>query len=138
MRDPGRLRSKTVLAAIVAVFSNVLGNFALSQGMRHAVTSSTFLLSVPALLLNTWVIAGICLLAIWMVTQLSLLSWADLSYVMPVTASSYILTAVLGAVALGETVSLAHWLGIALIFLGVAVVGRTAPRTTGAQSELAR
>jgi drug/metabolite transporter (DMT)-like permease len=133
VHDHSRLRSKTLLAALVAVLSNVLGNFALSQGMRHADASSTFLLSLPALLLNTWVIAGICLLAVWMVTQLSLLSWADLSYVMPVTASSYILAAVLGAVALGETVSLAHWLGIALIFLGVAVVGRTSPRTTRAE-----
>jgi multidrug transporter EmrE-like cation transporter len=135
VHDRGDLRSKTLLAALVAVLSNVLGNFALSQGMRHAGPSSTFLLSLPGLLLNTWVIAGICLLAIWMVTQLSLLSWADLSYVMPVTASSYILTAVLGAVALGETVSTAHWLGIALIFLGVAVVGRTSPRTTDLQAE---
>lgn len=123
VRNPG-LRSKTLLAAAVAVLSNVLGNFALSQGMRHVGTSSISLLSLPALLLNTWVVAGICLLAIWMVTQLSLLSWADLSYVMPVTASSF-LTAVLGAIALGETTSAAHWIGIALIFLGVAVVGRS-------------
>ena len=48
------------------------------------------------------------------------------------------MTAVLGAVALGETVSTADWLGIALIFLGVAIVGRTAPRTADLQAELAR
>jgi drug/metabolite transporter (DMT)-like permease len=137
VRNPG-LRSKTLLAAAVAVLSNVLGNFALSQGMRHVGTSSISLLSLPALLLNTWVVAGICLLAIWMVTQLSLLSWADLSYVMPVTASSYVLTAVLGAIALGETISAAHWIGIALIFLGVAVVGRTAPRSANLRAGFAR
>jgi drug/metabolite transporter (DMT)-like permease len=57
---------------------------------------------------------------------------------MLLTSSSYIMTAVLGAVALGETVSTADWLGIALIFLGVAIVGRTAPRTADLQAELAR
>jgi uncharacterized membrane protein len=73
-----------------------------------------------------------------MVIQLSLLSWAELSCVMPLTSTSYILTAILGAVALGETVSTADWLGVALIFLGVAIVGRTAPRTADLQAELAR
>ena len=48
MRDSKRLRSKTLLLAAVAVLSNVLGNFALSQGMREfgAVVS----LSVTSLL----------------------------------------------------------------------------------------
>jgi len=86
-------------------------------------------LPLLGVLTNAWIALGICLLALWMILQLSLLSWADLSYVVPVTAASYVLTAVLGAVALGEYVSTAHWAGISLIFLGVMVVGRTAPRT---------
>ena len=115
--------------------SNVLGNFSLSQGMRQF--GQLMSVSVPAflsVLANLWVVSGICLLAVWMLTQLSLLSWADLSYVLPVTAASYVLTAVLGAVALGEYVSTAHWVGIAMIFMGVMVVGRTAPRTAPVES----
>lgn len=134
MRDSKRLRSKTFLFAGVAVLSNVLGNFALSQGMRQfGPVLSPSVLSLLRVLTNVWVASGICLLVIWMVSQLSLLSWADLSYVLPITAVSYVLTALLGAVALGEYVSPVHWIGIAMIFLGVMVVGRTTPRTAAAR-----
>lgn len=131
MRNSKRLRSKTLFLATVAVLANVLGNFALSLGMREfgAVVS----VSVGELLrplLNVWVAGGICLLAIWLLSQLSLLSWADLSYVLPITSASYVLTALLGAVALHEYVSTAHWIGIGLIFMGVMLVGKTAPQTT--------
>ena len=130
MRDSKRLRSKTLFFAGVAILSNVLGNFALSQGMHQfGRFLSVSVLSFLAVLSNLWIASGICLLAIWMLSQLSLLSWADLSYVLPVTAASYVLTAVLGAVALGEDVSIAHWIGIGMIFIGVMIVGRTAPRT---------
>lgn len=130
VRDSERLRSKTLLFAGVAILSNVLGNFALSQGMRQF--GGVFSGSVASLLgtlCNAWIGTGVCLLGIWMVATLSLLSWADLSYVLPITASSYVFTAMLGAVALHETVSSVHWVGIVLIFLGVAVVGRTSPQT---------
>ena len=65
----------------------------------------------------------------WLISQLSLLSWADLTYVLPVTSVSYILLTVLAVVSLNEHVSAAHWSGICLIVLGVVLVGRTKPRT---------
>ena len=124
------LRFKTILFAAVASVSNVLGNFALSEGMRHlGGTVSVSVVTFLRVLLNGWIGMGVCLLAVWMVSQLSLLSWADLTYVVPVTSSSYVLTAVLGAVALNEYISPVHWAGILLICLGILVVGRTAPRT---------
>jgi drug/metabolite transporter (DMT)-like permease len=139
VRNSKRLRSKTLFFAGVAILSNVLGNFALSQGMRHfGSVLSVSLMSLLGIFANLWVACGVCLLAIWMLSQLSLLSWADLSYVLPVTAASYVLTAVLGALALGEYVSTAHWIGIAMIFMGVMVVGRTAPRTVPAVEPLER
>jgi uncharacterized membrane protein len=135
VRDSKRLRSKTFLFAGVAVLSNVLGNFALSQGIHQfGRILSVSVLSFLAVLSNVWVASGICLLAIWMVSQLSLLSWADLSYVLPITSASYVLTAVLGAVALGEYVSPVHWIGIAMIFMGVMVVGRTTPQTVAVRA----
>ena len=78
---------------------------------------------------NAWVMVGIVLLVAWLVFQLSLLSWADLTFVLPITASSYVLAALLGAIWLGEHVSLSRWAGILLIFGGVALVSRTKPRT---------
>jgi drug/metabolite transporter (DMT)-like permease len=135
VRDSGRLRSKTLFFATVAVLTNVLGNFALSHGTRQL--AEPLSLSIPSLLgalLNGWVAAGIGMLAIWMIAQLSLLSWADLSYVLPLTAGSYVLTALLGAVVLKETISTVHWIGITLISLGVLIVGKTTPRTVAVEA----
>ena len=113
---------------MLASVSNVLGNFALSLGMRHLNVAGGGGAARDGL-----IGAGVCLLAVWMLSQLSLLSWADLSYVLPLTASSYALAAMLGALVLHEAVPLAHWAGIGLISLGVMCVGRTPPRTGAAE-----
>ncbi len=89
--------------------------------------------SLPAYILgilNPWVGAGVCVLMVAIIAQLSLLSRADLSYVMPVTSVGYVGTAILGGVFLGEHIVLTRWLGIGLITIGAALVGRTARRTT--------
>ena len=135
LRDSKRLSSKTLLVAVVAVLSNVLGNFALSQGMHQfGGMISVSAASLAGALLNLWVAGGVCLLVVWMLSQLSLLSWADLSYVLPITSASYVLSALLGAIALHEYVSTVHWIGIAMIFLGVMLVGKTAPQTVAVRS----
>ncbi len=78
---------------------------------------------------NPFVLPGAALLAIYALAQLSLFSWADLSYVIPCTASSYILSTILAEFVLNEHVQLARWLGVFLIFLGVTLVAET-PMTT--------
>ena len=72
---------------------------------------------------------GIVLLILWLLTRMTLFSWADLSFVVPVTAIGYILAAVLGHFFLGETVTRTNWLGTFLIFFGTAFVGTTKPLT---------
>ena len=72
-----------------------------------------------------------CLLCFFLVHML-LLTWADYSYVQPATALAYASVAVLSYLVLGEYVSLLRWCGIALICLGVFIVGRTHPNTTAA------
>jgi drug/metabolite transporter (DMT)-like permease len=117
--------------ATASVLLNVGGNYSLSVGMRQI--GATLSLSPAAYLpafTNLWILLGICLLAAWLIAQLSLLSRADLSYVLPITASAYVLTTLLGALTLHEHVSFTHWVGVGLIFTGVMVVGRTHPRTT--------
>jgi len=116
--------------AVAAVLLNAGGNYFLSVGMRGI--GATVSLSPQAFLPvfgNLWIVLGIVLLVGWLIAQLSLLSWADLTFVLPVTSISYVLAALLGAVGLGEHVSLAHWAGILLISMGVMAVGRTRPRT---------
>jgi uncharacterized membrane protein len=109
--------------ALAVVLLNALGNLCLSRGMR---TLGALDLRIAT---NFWVLAGVVLLIGWLIAQLSLLSWADLSFVLPITAVSYALSALLGAVVLHEHVSLSRWGGIALIMAGVLVVSRTRART---------
>ncbi len=56
---------------------------------------------------------------------MALLSWADLSYVMPVTAISYVVTAFAARLFLGENISPARWAGILLVTAGVMTLVRT-------------
>ena len=67
-----------------------------------------------------WAAIGFMLtfLILWMIA----LSWSDLTFVMPLTALTYVLNAVLVGPALGEQVSALRWVGTLLIALGVALV----------------
>jgi uncharacterized membrane protein len=122
---------KTRVFTAIVVVSNVLGNSLLSRGMR-SVGELISLSPVPYIraLFNPWVAVGVSLLILWLLSHMALLSWADLSYVLPVTSIGYVLVALVGRIFLHEQVSVARWAGIALIVVGVALVGRTAPRTT--------
>ena len=75
------------------------------------------------------VVLGIVTQIVWLLARMSLLGVADLSFVLPVTATGYILTTVLGKVFLGEQVSVQRWIGASLIFLGTAFVGATLKKT---------
>ena len=79
---------------------------------------------------NPWVALGILLLICWLLSRMTLLSWADLSFVLPVTSLGYVLTAGMGQFFLGEHISWQRWMGTLLIVAGTALVGSTAPRTT--------
>jgi uncharacterized membrane protein len=120
---------KTRIFTALVVVSNVLGNFSLTWGMRQ-VGRVISLSPWPyiAALFNPWVAVGVSLLIVWLVSQMTLLSWADLSYVLPVTSVGYVLAALAGRFFLHEEISAGRWMGVALIMMGVFMVSKTAPR----------
>ena len=81
-------------------------------------------------MLDPAVAAGIAMLIFSLFTRMALLSIADLSFVLPVTAVGYVLAAALGKLFLHEEVTTVRWLAAFLIFAGVAVVGSTPQNTT--------
>lgn len=130
-----QLRFKTRLMILIMVLAGPLGNTLLAKGMKGigAISVSSFsdllhllgqILSSPTIWLG---IAG--QLAFFAAYSLAL-SWADYSYVQPASSIAYVVVAVLGIVMLHESVSPLRWAGIAVICLGVVVVGRTHPNTT--------
>ncbi len=56
---------------------------------------------------------------------LAILSWSELSFVLPLTALSYVVTALLATFVLGETVTPLRWAGTILICLGVILVTKS-------------
>jgi len=116
--------------AVLTVLSNVAGNAALTKGMHQLGDPGNSPLALIAALFHPWVATGVALLIVWTLTHMALLSWADLSYVMPVTAIGYVVTAFAARFLLGESVSLARWTGIVFITAGVTLVGRTAVDTS--------
>ncbi len=135
MEMPGRaVALKVWLLTLVVVLTNVLGNFSLSWGMKHSIYGLTPL-GVLRTVFTPWVLAGIALLILWLLTRLTLLSWADLSFVLPVTASGYVLTVLLGRYVMNEDVSWQRWAGTILIVAGTSLVGATQPKTTNGKGE---
>jgi drug/metabolite transporter (DMT)-like permease len=119
MVTSGRIWRLVVLVTILKPFSNLF----LAWGMRGLPDSPVLepLLYVRALI-DPLVIVGIVMQIVWMLKRMSLLSVADLSFVLPVTALGYVITTLLGHFVLAEQVSLSRWAGVILISLGSALV----------------
>lgn len=125
-----KLRRKSVVFALIAILGNVFGNLLLTAGMHQiGPTVTVSPIAYIHVLKNPLVDGGIVLLAIFLLANLCLLSWADLSYVLPITATGYALAAILGWAALGEHVSPDRWAGVGLITIGAILVGRGDPKT---------
>jgi drug/metabolite transporter (DMT)-like permease len=122
---------KTQILVLVVIVTNVMGNVSLSHGMHQVgrIVSASPLDYVRAFA-NPWTMLGVAILSIWMLTDLALLSRADLSFVLPVTASAYVLVAITGHFLLHDHISWERWSGIALITLGVILAEETPDRTT--------
>jgi drug/metabolite transporter (DMT)-like permease len=125
-----RLRLKTWICVTVVILSNVFGNFFMKRGMPAELPTPLAYITV---LFQPWVSLGVVLLILWMLSRMALLSWADLSYVLPVTSVGYVLVALVGRVLLNEQITSKRWAGIVLIMAGVALVsGGSAPAGSSA------
>jgi len=127
---------KTRLLTLLVIGGNVVGNVLLSHGMRQVgkIVSASPLDYVRAFA-NPWALLGVLVLIFWMISDLALLSRADLSFVLPITASSYVLISIAGHFLLREQISSIHWAGIVVITLGVVLAQETPARTTNGSRE---
>ena len=65
---------------------------------------------------------GIGLMALAFLSFITVLSWAEVSFVVPATAANYIVGALGARVLLKERVSKARWAGVLLVAAGVVLV----------------
>jgi uncharacterized membrane protein len=130
-----QLRLKTQLMILIMILAGPLGNTMLAKGMKSigavSFSSASVVLETLGRILSSGTIwLGIALMITFFVAYSLVLSWADYSYVQPASAMAYAVVAILGVLVLHESVSPIRWLGIAVVCLGVVVVGRTHPNTT--------
>ena len=134
MASERRLRIKTLVMVLSMVVCANVGDLMLKRGMSVAgavqfsangLGHALFVMMTSA---TIWI--GIIFLLGFMASQMTVMSWADYSYVMPAGAFGYALQTLMAVVILHETVSLRRWTGVMLICVGVVLVGQTKPRTT--------
>jgi len=118
---------RIVLVLLTALLAGAYGDICLSRGMHQlgplgGVSLAHLLRFGGRILLNPSVVMGFALHATFFGLWLLLLRWGDLSFIFPLTALGYVLTAIFARVFLGETVSLLRWGGTFTIMMGVAMI----------------
>lgn len=124
----------SVLVALIVVFGSA-GNLFFDVGMKHigalqGWSMAELRFAFVAVFANVWIWLGIVGMLLYLAALMLVLSWADFSYVLPATAAMFVVIPLVGHFALGESVTGWRWMGVALICLGVVLVGQTPPNTT--------
>ena len=136
MASEKRLRIKTLVMVLAMVVCANAGDLLLKRGMTEigavAITPSGVSHAFWMTVTSGTIWLGIIFLIGFMVSYMTVLSWADYSYVMPAGAFGYAILTLLAVIFLHESVSPKRWIGVVLICVGVLLVGQTKPRTTEA------
>lgn len=111
-----------LLVILLKPFSNLFLAWGM-KGMTGGVSMNP-LFYVKAMF-EPLVAIGMLMQFFWLLFRMKLLSLADLSFVLPVTAAGYVLTTFLGRIFLHEQVSTERWIAVLLISLGTAVADST-------------
>jgi uncharacterized membrane protein len=135
MRESGSVHFKTYVLVVLVVIFGPLGNVLVGKGVKSVGALNSW---EPAMLFQFFwrafttgtIWLGIASLLTFFVAYIVVLSWADYSFVQPATSISYGVVAALSIVLLREVVKPAQWIGVAIICLGVFIVGNTSPSTT--------
>src|SRR6267378_29628 len=139
MASERRLRIKTLLMVLVMVVCANVGDLMLKRGMSRIgaiqLTASGLAEAFRLTATNGTIWMGIFFLTGFMLSYMTVLSWADYSYVMPAGAFGYATLTLFAVTFLHESVSPRRWFGVVLICFGVLLVGQTKPRTTAVAGE---
>jgi len=119
MMDKKKIKYTVALVILTTIFTAV-GQLLLKLGANN------LRLSFPSLITNYPLLGGLAIYLVGGVVMIFALKQADLSVIYPFFSLSFIWVALISVFILGETIVLAHALGIAVIISGVYFVGRGA------------
>jgi drug/metabolite transporter (DMT)-like permease len=109
------------------VVAGTAGELCVSRAMKsigevHDFSPRSILSFVLQSLRLPWMWLGIALMSVGFFSLLAILSFQEVSFVVPVTALSYAAGAFGAKAFLGERISANRWMGIAVVCLGVTIV----------------
>lgn len=118
---------RTALCLSIIVLGTTGGEVAVTHAMKRlgevrSFSARSLLEFLGRALREGWFWIGIGLLGLSFFVLLTLLSWEDVSFVIPASALSYVVGALGAKLLLGERLSPSRWAGILLVTLGVALV----------------
>jgi len=117
---------KTAIMIAIIVIANSTGDVLLKRGMMQVGEISTIrlrelLVIGLKVLRNKNFLSAIFFVTLTFVSFLTVLSWADLSFVFPATSLVYVMGTLGSQFVLKETVTFQRWAGTLLVCLGVAL-----------------
>src|SRR5574337_1158119 len=118
---------RTGLTFAIVVLAGAIGEIAITHAMKqigevHSFTPRALFGVLRCALRQIWLWIGIALITLGFFSMLALLSWENVSFVVPSTALSYAIGALGARFFLGENVKGVRWAGVLLVCVGVALV----------------
>ena len=115
------------LLFFLIVVAGTGGELCVSRAMRalgevHDFRPRSIFHFVLRALRQPWMWIGVTMMTLAFLSLLTILSFRDVSFVVPVSALSYAVGAVGARMFLGERVTRNRWLGIAVVCIGVTIV----------------
>jgi len=117
----------TFFLFFLIIVSGTGGELCVSRAMRtvgelHDFRPESVLIFLLRGLRQPWMWLGVTMMAIAFFSLLAILSFSDVSFVVPVSALSYAAGALGARAFLGERISHNRWLGILVVSIGVTIV----------------
>ena len=117
----------TAIMVVLIVLSNSAGDVLIGKGMKQmgevTTLSPRHLLRVAGrVLTNVSFLLGVLCLAMSYFSFLYVLSWAEMSFIVPVTSIVYVFSVIGARLFLKEEVNQLRWLGTFFVCLGVALI----------------
>ncbi len=116
---PGQVILVTLIATVCVSVGETLLRAGMSRVGHGNYAGFGFVLAAAS---EARVLCGTGLMMVYFALYSIALSWADISFVLPLTALSYLFVAALARILLHEPVSPIRWIGICIITFGVIVV----------------
>ena len=118
---------KTWLTVLLVVFSDAAGNIANRQGMMQVGEMTVghprqIVSLLGRLMTNRLLGVGVLFMAFAFFLFLALLSWANLSFVLPATSMGYAVNTLGAQFILKEKVTAQRWIGTIFICVGIVLI----------------